>query len=424
MRKIYGYLSLGLILVLLAAALGSAAAEPNQQEPVKVRVGLLPVLDVLPFFVADEAGYFEEAGLDVELIPVSGPLELFQLMLAGGADMVLTDVTTTVIFNQEAPQVQIVAQARRAYPDAPLFRVLAAPNSGFTSPEDLQGVEVAISENTIIQYITRRILENAGLATADLAYRPEPNILVRFQLLMEGTLKAATLPDPLAQAAIEAGAILIADDSALSEQQFSQSVLVFDTDFVDDNPDAVQGFVRAWMLAAEDINADPNAYRALWLENTTVPESVQDTYELPPFPTYAITDEVAWNDMIDWLLEIGTIEAPVSYADSVNPAFVDALAPMMVELGDAANGEAVFATNCVICHATTDADGVGPGLAGVSGRVSEYDVEMDAAEYLVESILQPDAYIVEGYSNIMVPYGDLLTPDEINDLVAYLLTLE
>ena len=38
---------------------------------------------------------------------------------------------------------------------------------------------------------------------------------MRYQLLMEGTMKVVSLPDPLAQAAIAGGAILIADDTAL-----------------------------------------------------------------------------------------------------------------------------------------------------------------------------------------------------------------
>lgn len=417
--------SIGLLLVLLAATLAPAAGAPPQQDPVKVRIGLLPVLDTLPFYVASKAGYFADAGLDVELIPVSGPLELYQLVLAGGADMVLTDVTTVIIFNQDEPQVQIVAQARRAYPGAPLFRVLAAPDSGLSSAEDLTGVEIAISENTVIQYITRRILENEGLTIDDLAFRPEPNILVRYQLLLEGAIQAATLPDPLAQAAIEDGAILIADDSALAEEQYSQSVLVFRTGFVADQPEAVDAFVAAWMQAAADINADPELYRSLWLENTTVPASVQDTYELPPFPTEAVTSESVWRDNVDWLLEIGTIEDDVSYADSVNTSFVEG--PVMVTAdgpGDPTNGEALFAAHCASCHAVTDTAGAGPGMAGVTERAAEYGLDMSARDYLVESIVEPGAYLVEGYANIMPSYAETLTADEIDDLVAYLLTLE
>jgi len=94
------------------------------------------------------------------------------------------------------------------------------------------------------------------------------------------------LPDPLAQAAIEGGAILIEDDSALVDTGFSQSVLSFRREIVEEQPEKVEAFLRAWMRAAEDINADPEAYRELWIEHTNVPDSVKDSYQLPPFPNY------------------------------------------------------------------------------------------------------------------------------------------
>ncbi len=80
-------------------------------------------------------------------------------------------------------------------------------------------------------------------------------------------------------------------------------MLTFRTEIIDDNPEAVEAFLRAWMHAADDINADPEAYRDLWLEKTTVPDSVKDTYVLPPFPTYEITQQAAWDDTMQWLVD-------------------------------------------------------------------------------------------------------------------------
>jgi NitT/TauT family transport system substrate-binding protein len=313
------------MVVLLVGATAPVYGAPAKQGDVTLRMGLLPILDVLPFYVAEQAGYFEEEGINIELIPVSSALERDQLMLAGEIDGMLNDLISTGIFNQDETQIVIVAQARRAYENAPQFRILAAPRSNITIPSDLKNVEIGISENSVIHYITQRILENAGLSAEDLSYVVEPNIPIRFQLLMEGQMQAVCLPDPLAQAAIEGGAILIADDTALVDTQFSQSVLSFSKTIVDEHPDDVEGFLRAWMRAADDINADPDAYRDLWLEKTTVPDSVKDTYVLPPFPTYSITDQTAWDDTMAWMVEQEIIEQAPAYEDSVNGTIVTQL---------------------------------------------------------------------------------------------------
>jgi NitT/TauT family transport system substrate-binding protein len=301
-----------------------AVGEDGVATGAALKMALLPVLDVLPFFIAQEQGYFTDEGLSVELIPVSSALEREQLMAASEVDGVLTDVIGPVITNaaESGPTVRIVAMARRAYANAPLFRLLAAPESGVASPADLAGRAIGISENSVIQYLADRLLAGAGLAVEDIVYESVPAIPTRFNLMMEGQLAASILPDPLAQAAIEAGAIPVIDDTALPDQEFSQSVLSFRNVVLVEKAEAVRAFLRAWNRAVEDLNADPNAYRQLWIENTSVPEAVRETYVIPPFPVNAITSEAAWNDVAAWLIERGIIETAPAYTDSVDASFL------------------------------------------------------------------------------------------------------
>lgn len=407
-------------LILLGAAAVAPAYGAPEARQTTVKMGLLPILDVLPFYVAEQAGYFEDAGLDVELVPASSALERDQLMIAGEIDGMLNDLVSTGIFNQDETRIQIVAQARRAYPDHPQFRILAAPRSNITLPSEAANFEIGISENSVIHYITQRIMENAGVSADDLEYIVEPNIPIRYQLLLEGTMKVATLPDPLGQAAIVGNAILIGDDTALVDSEFSQSVLSFRTEFIEENPEAVQAFLEAWMKAAGDINADPEAYRELWIENSSVPDSVRDSYELPPFPVNAITQPLAWDDTMAWLVEQEIIEEAPAYEDSVNAAFLPAAGA-----GDPANGAALFASlGCGACHAVdTDAAGAGPSLMGVASRAGERVEGLSAEEYLHQSLVDPHAYVVEGFADVMPPF-DTLAEGEVSDLVAYLMTLE
>ncbi len=421
MRKIL--FSVVLIAAVLAASAVPLGGRVRAQETPTLRMGLLPILDVLPFYVAEQAGYFAAEGVQVELVPVSSALERDQLLIAGEIDGMVNDLISTGIFNQDEPLVQIVALARRAYPDHPQFRILAAPRSNITIPSDLLNVEIGISENSVIHYITQRILEAEGVNAADLKFRAEPNIAIRFQLLMEGQLKAACLPDPLAQAAMVGGAILIADDTALVEQQFSQSVLSFRTEVIEEQPAAIEGFLRAWMRAAEDINANPDAYRDLWMEKTNVPDSVKDTYALPPFPTYEITSEEAWNDTVAWLVEQDIVDNAAAYEDSVNPTFLAAIAPA-APTGDTAQGEALFAgLGCGDCHSLDGTPGAGPSLAGIAARAGDTVAGLSAADYLRQAIVEPAAHVVEGYPPIMPAY-DTLSDADLAALVAYLLTLE
>ncbi len=306
--------------LLLSACAGAPSPATGEGAVAPLKVGLLPVLDTLPFYIAETNGYFEEAGVEVEAVAVSSPVERDQLMQAGEIDGMLNEMTSTAVFNRDGVQVQIVMAARTATPDGPVFRVLSAPGSGLETPADLAGVPIGISENTIIEYVTDRLLESEGLSPDEIVGQSVPVIPERFQLLVEGQLQAATLPDPLAQAALQAGATLIIDDSAYPE--FSVSTLSFSTEAIENNPEAIRRFLAAWDRAVQDLNADPEAYRALFLEKVRVPESVQETYEIPPFPRGSVPTESQWADVIAWLLDKGLIDSELPYAGSITTAFL------------------------------------------------------------------------------------------------------
>jgi ferredoxin/coenzyme F420-reducing hydrogenase delta subunit len=83
--------------------------------------------------------------------------------------------------------------------------------------------------------------------------------------------------------------------------------------------------------------------------------------------------------------------------------------------------------SCHICHAIEPGvDKVGPSLAGVATRAGESVPGMSAEAYLRESVVDPDAYIVEGYSaGLMLPdLEEKLSEEQIENLIAFLLTLK
>src|SRR5437016_9607512 len=68
-------------------------------------------------------------------------------------------------------------------------------------------------------------------------------------------------------------------------------------------------------------------------------------------------------------------------------------------------GEEIFKTKgtCEICHKIGQKGTRAPDLAGIGSRASTRKPGMSAKQYIIESLIQPGAYIVEGYPPIMPP---------------------
>ncbi len=88
-------------------------------------------------------------------------------------------------------------------------------------------------------------------------------------------------------------------------------------------------------------------------------------------------------------------------------------------------GEGLFRQHCASCHSTVgDTVIVGPPLAGVATTAEMRVTGLDAYAYIEQSILDPGAYVTEGYQDLMpTTFGMILTGEDLDALVAFLLTL-
>lgn len=121
--------------------------------------------------------------------------------------------------------------------------------------------------------------------------------------------------------------------------------------------------------------------------------------------------------------------APAAPATPAAPA--DTPEPTPTEqLTGAALGEAVASdAGCLACHTTDGTEVIGPTWQGLFGSQETLDdgttVTVDEA-YLRESIVDPNAAIVEGFQAGMMPtnFGELLSEEEIDGLIEYIQTLQ
>lgn len=297
-----------------------STAGVEAEEPVTLRMAVLPILDALPMYVADERGYFEEQNLVVEFIPVLSASERDQVIQAGRADGMINEILSTLFYNNETQEIVVVRNARVATAEYPQFRILASADSGITSLEELKGQEIGISEATIIEYSTDRLLEAGGLAAEEINTIAVPRIPDRMALLNSGELTAANLPDPLSSLAVQGGAVVIVDDSDFP--QYGHSTISFRKEIVDEHPEAIRGFLLALEKAVNDINENKEQFSGLLSERQLVPEALLGSYTIPDFPVASVPPLSQWEDILEWAQAKSYIERDLIYEDSVDDSYL------------------------------------------------------------------------------------------------------
>ncbi len=285
-----------------------------------LKLALLPILDSLPAYVAQQEGYFEAEGINVEIISVSSAPERDQLIAAGEADGMINELVSTMFINKNDTQVRIVRVARTATEKDPVFRILASKSSGITDPNQLTGNQIGISEGTVIEYVTDRLLESAGISAEEVTKVAIPRISDRLALLGAGELSAAVLPDPLASLAVQGGAVVVLDDTA--EPEYGLSVISFRNEILEKKPELIRAYLRALEMAVDDINANPGQYQGILREKGLVPDVLITSYQIPPFPPAAVPTESQWEDALNWVVENSLIPDRLDYGDSISDQYL------------------------------------------------------------------------------------------------------
>ncbi|MBZ0303713.1 MAG: PQQ-dependent sugar dehydrogenase [Anaerolineae bacterium] len=120
--------------------------------------------------------------------------------------------------------------------------------------------------------------------------------------------------------------------------------------------------------------------------------------------------------------------APVEATAEASAEPLPAVPPEVLVRGQTLfNNGARNAPACVSCHRLDgDPNSLGPSLRGLRDRAGSRVPGMSAVEYVRLSILNPQAYAVEGYNASYMPqiYGQALSDDDLDALIAFVLRLE
>jgi NitT/TauT family transport system substrate-binding protein len=306
--------------LLLVAMLSSLVGCELQSDEGKLKVGVLPILDVLPLYVAEQEGYFTKEGIAVELVPFGSALERDAAFQADQIEVEVNDLVSAALLNKGTEHDRVIRTAMRATSQKAMFAILASSQTTITRPVDLKGVEIGVSKNTVIEYAADRMLRAEGLGDAEVAKTDVPKIPVRVELLSNGTLRGACLPEPFASLAVVQGGRIVVDDR--SHPEFGQSVVSASVKALARKPATIKRLMAAYEQAVTAINGNPERYRGLLVEKGRVPEAVKASFTMPSFPKAGVPSQVEARDVVQWMLSKGLLDKELAYDHLISPVYL------------------------------------------------------------------------------------------------------
>lgn len=222
-----------------------------------------------PLAVTEQAGIFEQVGLDVDLVFFADYLASIDAMAVGeldGVTQTLNDTMASVAFGDE--QVIVVVNDNSTGND----KIIC--DESVESIEDLAGRTIAAEAGVVDHFLLVQGLESVGLTEDDIDFR---GVLtdVAAASFAAGEFDCVGVFAPFWLTALERPGSFELFSSADFPGLIPDHIVV-SRELVDDNPRAVQKLVDAWYLTLEELEANPDESIAIMAE---VAETSIEEYE-------------------------------------------------------------------------------------------------------------------------------------------------
>ncbi len=312
-----------LVLILLNMIPAAWSAGSVEESP--VRIGTLPLLYAAPLLLAQEDGFFFDEGVGVEIHIYRSFAELQSDLQNGKLDGAVIGITTAISVIQEGADLRIVSYAESAY------GLYATRESGI---QDLEGLaqsahifDLAIGEYAGSDYIAEEFFTRAGISLEEITLTIQPEPFSRLNLLEQGDISLAVLPQPLGSVAQSRGMEMVIDSGVLDIETdvfvFTESALL--------RGESVGKFLRAYNRTVQTMNGDDrwiqlladqsgDRYSAGELANVAGHQ-----FDLSRIPTRNDISSINF-----WMYEQGILERILLYENTVGmlpPRFQRELAP-------------------------------------------------------------------------------------------------
>lgn len=234
-------LALTLTIALGVLGLSSSCGSPSgasTEVSHHITLGTMPSIDHLPIAIAEHLGVYDSLGLEVDLVPFYAPMERDVALQTGQIDGAVSDYTTAL--TQQAGGIDISLTIDLGGQ----FAFVVPQTSDVADWRTLAGRRIALSSNTVIEYATDSLLSGIAYTKVEVQRVPQ-----RIEMLAQGEIDAAILPQPIALRAIAMGM------RSLGAIPLQITGLVMQNSYLSEHADSYQLLIEGYNLAVEHFNA-------------------------------------------------------------------------------------------------------------------------------------------------------------------------
>lgn len=290
-----------LLCILLFLMVGCQAKEA---ESLSLSIGVMPAVDSAPILLAQEKGYFEAAGLKLDVQIYTNAMNRQSALQSGELDGAMTDVIALVNNVNNGFNIKVTTSTDGVFP------VLMHENA-----LDKKDIKVGMMEVSVVNYLSDEYLKDYNVEKVYINEIP-----ARMEMIKTQTIDMAVIPEPMASQGALNGLQKVVMES---EDAFSPEVMVFNQKPIDENREAIEIFHKVYNQAVQEINENDDEARDILIKVLDLNVSIKNDIVLPEYHLVRIPDEAYIQKIIKWTRATLKQEIELNYADLVDASFIE-----------------------------------------------------------------------------------------------------
>ena len=309
-----------IIVVLIVIASLAFFAFPKAEQKT-INVSYLPSNNSLPLFVAIERGWFEEAGLKVNLMRIESPKDIIDGLINGNIDAgsPATPAGITTVVESQNPGALKVFALNCEYKDQLIDEILVPVDSQIKSISELKGKKIAHIPGVQWQTLTKKILMVNGINPDDVTLI-ELSFANQLPALASHSIDAVVTLEPTGAIGISKNAAKVFVKAPVGNfvvNPLCPGAGVLSAKFINSNPVEAKKFVEIIDRAMAETNT-VKENRQLLVKYLQLPQKAVDSADIPVF--YSAKDfnsEIvsAYQEFADLFFELKVTKKKINVQD-------------------------------------------------------------------------------------------------------------
>jgi NitT/TauT family transport system substrate-binding protein len=279
-------LTLPLVAALLAAACGSGSSGSSSDSgsgPTKIKVGVIPIVDVAPIYLGVSKGFFKQQGLDVTLETAQGGAAIVPGVMSGQYQFGFSNTVSLLLAQSQGLPLKVVSAGNASTGQAgkDFGAVVVRPGSPIATTADLAGKKVAVNTLKNINTTTiNNVVRQAGGDPSKIQYVELPFSDIP-AAVAKGDVDAGQVVEPFLTIATGQGDRQVVSNYAGTDPELAVALYISSRQYLERNAKVAQGFTAAMRQSLTYAQEHQDEARAIVTSYTKIDPKVQASMVLP-----------------------------------------------------------------------------------------------------------------------------------------------